>query len=454
MKRKILMRLGLPCLISLFLVGCEAEDRIRDALQTIRESTSEEQILDSAKSTLEESKQDTETKQGDDTVEKEVTTENATDYSITEFDVLEETEGIPDKDTEKRDQLGLTQEGISEILQAQSGFYHFAQLNLSEQSLYAEILRILELREEEIVISSLDEKEIDKAFQCVMNDHPEIFYVSGYTYTKFALGEKIQRISFRGTYTMELEKIAQTRTQIEQYASQCFSGMGTKLSDYEKVKYIYEYIIANTDYELSSLENQNMISVCVYGKSVCQGYAKTMQYLLNRAGVSSTLVIGKVNTGEGHAWNLVLVEGDYYYVDVTWGDAFYRFGDNAYETTEQKLPIVNYDYLCVTSEAIRKTHTVQNIVEMPVCSSLLANYYVREGTYFVELNESQIEAAFVRAYQNGSSYLTLKMASNDVYYSMEQNLIKEQNIFRYLTSETKTIAYTTNEEQGSISFWL
>ena len=449
MKRRISILLCLICILTPVLTGCEVQDKFKGYFAPLLEELEEESTPQTNEQT-DDSLLVREPKES----ENEELPESSTDYSITEFDVEEDTQGFPQEEADKRANLGLSDEGINEIISKQAGLYAFEFLTSNERVLYAEILCILENRVEEIVVTSVDEVEIDKVFQCVMNDHPEIFYVSGYTYTKYTLGALVQRISFSGSYSMEVAQIEEARIQIEQYAQNCLSGIDQSMGEYEKIKYIYEYVIENTQYDLTAPENQNLISVCIYKKSVCQGYAKTMQYLLNKAGVMATLVIGKVNTGEGHAWNLIRVDGEYYYVDATWGDAFYRFGETDYESSQQRLPLINYDYLCVTSDAINRTHTVENIVAMPLCTSLAANYYMREGTYFVAFDENLIAEAFADAYQKGETYLTLKAASDEIYTAIQQNLIQDQKIFNYLSQETKTIAYTMNDEQRTISFWL
>ena len=382
------------------------------------------------------------------------TQNNTTEFDITEYHVEEDDADQSVESPEQREALGLDEEGISRIISEQEGYYSFDQLAETEKILYAEIFTILEARADAVVISSVLESEIDKVFQCVMNDHPEIFYVSGYTYTKYTLNDKVQRISFSGSYTMDEGQVLEAKEQIDAYTNTCLAGIDADADEYETVKYIYEYLIEHTEYDLAALENQNMVSVCLYQKSVCQGYAKTMQYLLNRAGIKSTLVIGRVNSGEGHAWNLVWVDDFPYYVDATWGDAFYRFEPTNYDATEQKLPLINYDYLCVTTEAISRTHIVDHVIELPVCDSVTANYYVREGTYLTKYDELMVSDLFQKAYQEGKDYLTLKASTMEVYNEIRQNLIEEQRIFQFLSTETKTVAYTTNEEYLTISFWL
>lgn len=376
------------------------------------------------------------------------------EYQVLESGVKAAGAGLTAKDREKRETLGLTVDAVSKLMEKQRGKYAYEAMTEVLQPLYAEILTVLTSLEKEVILTTINQKELDFVFQCVLIDHPEIFYVKGYTYTLYTRDDSVQRISFSGTYTMGREKIAEMQGKIEDYARTCIAGIAGNADEYTKVKYIYEYLIANTDYDLQAAENQNICSVCVYGASVCQGYAKTMQYLLNMLGVEATLVIGTVDSGEGHAWNLVKINGAYYYVDATWGDAYYVFGENDYQIAEQNLPTINYDYLCVTTEQLNKTHKIDNVVPLPQCVSMEANYYVKEGAYFTELNEGKIAALFRNAYAAGNAYVTLKCDTAVTYELLKKNLITDQSVFAYLEKSTKKVVFTNSKEQLTLSFWL
>ena len=340
-----------------------------------------------------------------------------------------------------------------ELREEQTDCYAFGKLSEDEQEVYLEILEALIHFKENVKLSSCDKELISRVFQCVLNDHPEIFYVDGYSYTEYTLGSILKKITFTGSYRFSPEEVKEKQMQIDNYVNQCLAGMPEDADEYEKVKYVYEYLIHHTDYDAAAKDSQNICSVFLERKSVCQGYAKATQYLLNRAGVFATLVLGEGVGGEGHAWNLVRIDGAYYYVDTTWGDASYQaVGGSDYPI--EKIPTINYDYLCVTTEQMEQTHTQDNVVEMPECTSMDANFYVREGVYFTEFDEKKIEKIFTDSYERGDTYVTLKCEGPDIYSKMQETLIGEQGVFRYLDCPDKAVSYVENEKQYSLSFWL
>ena len=373
--------------------------------------------------------------------------------------VLPETQidSLPGQEAEETTAESDNTESCS-LLEEGGSRFAYESLDAQEQIWYGEIEQALGEMTDTVKLSAepieqgLGEQDIDRIFQCVLIDHPEIFYTTGYTYTKYSKGDRTVGIDFAGTYSMTEEEAQTKAEEIRRKASEWLADIPEDASEYDKVKAVYEKIIFSTNYDLNAADNQNIASVFLGNSSVCQGYAKATQYLLNNhLGVMCTLVQGTVDTGEAHAWNLVRVDGDYYYVDTTWGDASYRMEDGG---GQEELPEINYDYLCVTTQDLLRTHRIESTVPMPDCTATQANYYVREGAYFTAYDAEQMQSIFDRTWESGRTEITLKCADEECYREICGGLIDEQEIFSYMPENSGTIAYAQNGKQLSLTFWV
>lgn len=355
------------------------------------------------------------------------------------------------QETESETQAYLEPESETEAVMSAAGQtdkFAYHQLDEEKKRLYVDIFTILDQMASDITISSLNADDVDRVFQLVMNDHPELFYVQGYSMSKYTTNGVVTSISLSGKYTKTPEEKAAAETQIESYVNQCLQNAPKTGSDYEKVKYVYEYLVQHTEYDITAEDNQNICSVFIGGKSVCQGYAKATQYLLNQLDVDCTLVSGVVRNGDSHAWNLACVDGTWCYIDTTWGDA--SFLTNGQEGVSSGI---NYDYLCADDEIVNQTHQVKTTLELPVCDSKDEYYYVKEGTYFTSFDEEQLQELFRQGYADGRETITIKCADDTVYQNMLLQLIEEERIFDFLAQGGAT-KYMKIDESHTITFYL
>ena len=332
-------------------------------------------------------------------------------------------------------------------------YYNYSLLSEQEEKrLYLEILCSLRRLDERTRLTAADPGLVEEMFGRVMADHPEIFYVDGFTCTTYSLEGEIVRAAFGGSYTMDIGQIGETRQRLENAAALWLSGVPVQKGDYESVKYLYDYLVTHTEYDLESPDNQNICSVLLNGRSVCQGYARTLQYLCQLLGIPALLVTGELN-GEGHAWDLLMLDGEWYYVDPTWGDASYRREERT-SSGGELFPAVNYDYFCVTTAQLEQTHTPAEGQMLPVCRAVEDQYYRREGLYLEAADGAVIAAIFARAAAQGQQTVMFQCATDQIYQEVYRLLITEQGVFGLLPAQSRTAAYTHSREQRTFCFWL
>ncbi len=152
------------------------------------------------------------------------------------------------------------------------------------------------------------------------------------------------------------------------------------MSEFEKTLAIYEYIVKAVDYDYDALHDPDITSshenVCYYlegvfdhGRAVCDGKSKAFVLLCGIEGISAVREFGYgMVTEAGHAWNYVKVDGVWYVVDTTNGDASIALKPDGVSAFYGKnVQIIKYKYfltkLSVYDTLYTKSGVWSDIVE-------------------------------------------------------------------------------------------
>ena len=87
-------------------------------------------------------------------------------------------------------------------------------------------------------------------------------------------------------------------------------------SDYEKAKRVYEYMCDNTSYDYSE-HNASMYSALCEHSSICTGFAQSFFQVCKDMGLNCLMVHSPGYNREGHAYNLIELDGVWYVADLT-----------------------------------------------------------------------------------------------------------------------------------------
>lgn len=279
------------------------------------------------------------------------------------------------------------------VSDSQQQFDAYPFLKENEKQAYDKVVRMLTNFDAEVKVKGVNTTEVERVLSAIDYDHPEIFWTGEFSYYYDEVDQSVSAVMVKYPY----DKVEKDRRQAEiENAYQDYSqGIIPAMDEYEIVKYTYEYVIKTTVYQEDLLDDQNIYSVFGKKASVCAGYSKAIQYLLKRSGIECSYVAGEAIGQGAHAWNIVRVDGEYYYLDATWGEF------NVAENAEPEKSIF-YDYFCVTTQELLKSHLPDEaIVKYPEFTATAANYFVRENKLYDLGRQSEqnrfawdLEAAF------------------------------------------------------------
>lgn len=145
-----------------------------------------------------------------------------------------------------------------------------------------------------------------------INDYNMDFYQS----FRKSRQKAVEAINEYLTYTAsELKLIVKELNNIK-------SGINESWNDYQKAKYVYDYMVNNIEYqEPLSIIGRNKhfdgLMSLVDKVSTCSGFAHTYSAILNNIGIKCSTIWGNMNGVGNHAYNIVSIDGNNFIVDTT-----------------------------------------------------------------------------------------------------------------------------------------
>ena len=204
------------------------------------------------------------------------------------------------------------------------------------------------------------EKIVEEAYDSAIKRDDYVYgHISKHS-IRFEYGKKTAKIFGEQSYLMTPEQAAYVEMNAQEIVATIAKNAKT---DVEKIKAVNDYIVANTAYtEQTKSSPHSAYTVLAEHGGVCQGYALLAHSMLQKLGFETKYIVGYVGQ-EGHAWNLVKLDGQWYHLDTTWNDP-----------VPDRKGAIRYQYFLVDDRTMARDHT-WIADDYPKATSTAYSYY-------------------------------------------------------------------------------
>ena len=227
---------------------------------------------------------------------------------------------------------------------------YYAMLSDTQKLIYKQIYaNALEGKKSFAPVTEIHYADVKDTFEAVCNDHPELFWMETSYSSKYLKDGQCIEISLQ--YNGLAEDLEKAEKEFNEKALEIIEPAKLLEGAEAKEKYVHDALIEKVSYNINASINQSAYAALVNGESVCAGYARAFQYIMQQLGVPCYYCTG--DSGGEHAWNIIKISDNYYHVDVTWDD------------TEPST----YNYYNKTDAEFGATHTRKGMsVYLPACN--------------------------------------------------------------------------------------
>lgn len=292
--------------------------------------------------------------------------------------------------------------------------------------------------------------------ECDSHDYTFTMTASGIYNFRFHVMDLVSGVTYLRTNTyiqVNDANYPSVNDVINSAVKQC-NGKGNN-SEYEKALWLHDWLLEQLEYD-NSLKWSSAESALTRGLGTCQSYESAYSKLLSAIGIENSEVR---DTYDGHTWNAVKLDGEWYQVDCTWDDS----NENWYDFDQRHL------YFGLTDELMALAHPghakIYNDMNYGTRSTNLKNnYFVRSGdaakwieTYRdrIETKLNSKETKFVVDADNANYPPSISGIQNGIIaYAINQTEWSHDNTKTQLTAIGNAIGFefeTTYEEKNNVS---
>ena len=207
--------------------------------------------------------------------------------------------------------------------------------------------------------------------ECASNDYTFTMTATGTYNFRFYVMDKATNVYYlRLSFNIGVSdsKYPSVDSIVRSAVAECNSK--TDGSEYAKALWLHDWLLDQLEYD-KTLKWSSAESALTRGLGTCQSYESAYAKLLTAAGIENSETR---DTYDGHTWNAMKLDGQWYQTDCTWDDS----SDNWYSFDQRRL------YFGLTDELMTVAHPGHSKIYTKDdyntrSTSLADNYFVRTG---------------------------------------------------------------------------
>ncbi len=288
--------------------------------------------------------------------------------------------------------------------------YGYSTLSADEKAIYDKILdAVYNFKDEVDFGKEITYETYSKVYKMIYFQETQLFWMRGVLQPFDNSTSKTAPLY----YTCDKATAAEMQKKIDAKAAEIVASFPSGASAVDKLLAIHDYIGKNCSFTdvKDSGSSQTIYGGLIEGKVQCEGYAKTMGFLCDKAGIENLLIVGENNKQLSHAWNMVKIDGEWYNIDITWDDP----------TGNSDPNFVIHNYFNVTDAEILNISHFQDLdttaFTPPKATATKANYFVYYKLYVKSTDEalSLMQQEMTKSAKAKKPVAEIKCSSKEVY---------------------------------------